>query len=358
MKKINKLQFFFIFIFIIISFYIIFIKTELYESYSNIVIKNLNTKSASYEGISLILPSTSSTQDIYMIQSYLQSFDELSKLDKKFKLKKYYSSKKVDFINRLYKWSKKEDFLKRYLKDLIFYYDQTTGIITIGFLHSNPLVAYKITNQLIKDANQKLNNYYKILTKKQLSYIKKEVEINKKLLEESIKKLENFQNSHNLLDPTQNAQSQFALLSQLQSQLINKEAQLNELSQYMNSKSFEIIRLKNEILNLKKTIKKIKNSLANPNKKALNIFIFEFERLKNMVEFNKELYKQSLIQYQQLKLDLNKNVKTLLKITNPFIPDDYKYPQKFKSIITLALILFFLYGIIVLINSIIKEHID
>jgi len=354
----RKKELFFIGIFIILSFYILFIKSELYESNSIVVIKNLSNKTANFGNFSFLLPSTSSTQDVYIIQAFLESFDELNKLNKKFHLKEHYSSDEVDIVDRLKSWNTKEDFLKLYLKRLIYIYDQTTGLITIGFLHTNPKTSYEIVKELIKDANEQLNKYNKIIAQKQLKFIKKEVDENKRALDESIKKLEKFQNNHIILDPIQTASSQFTLLSSLEATLIKKKTKLNELSQYMNEKSFEIIRLKNEIKNLEKTIAKIKKLLVNPKRKALNVYIFEFERLKGMVELNKELYKQSLLQFEQLKAEINKNSKILLEITKPYIPQGYKYPKKLKDIITIALVLLLLYGIISLIQAIIKEHID
>ena len=352
------LKIIFISLFIIGSIYILFIKSELFESNSNVIIKSLNTKSANLGGFSFLIPNTESSQDVFILQTYIESFDELNKLNKKFNLKKHYSSDKIDIIERLKPWNTKEDFLKIYQNRLVFIYDQQSGVITIGFLHINPKKSYEIVKQLIKDANEQLNYYNKLIAKKQLKFITEEVKKNKKVLKESIKQIENFQNKHVLLDPTQTATSEFALLSNLKATLIQKKAQLNELSQYMNPKSFEIIRLKGEIKNLEKTITKTKKGLTNPKKKALNIYILEFERLKGLVELNKELYKQSLIQLEQLKSEVNKNSKILLEITKPTISQSYKYPEKFKDIVTLFLILALLYGVIVLIRAIIKEHID
>jgi len=357
-KKIRFKEIIFILAFIIIGSYILFIKSELYQSDSNVVIKDLSNKTANFGGFSFLLPSTSTAQDAYIIQSYLESFDELNNLDKKFNLYKHYKSEEVDIVERLKPWSTKEDFLKLYLKRLIFNYDQTTGIITLGFLHTNPQKAYEIVKQLINDANEQLNKYNKLIAQKQLKFLEKQVEENKKALDKAIKQLEEFQNSHTILDPTQTAEAKMTLLSNLEAQLIEKRAQYSELSQYMNEKSFELKRLRNEIANLKRTISKIKKALANPKNKSLNIYIFEFERLKSMVELNKELYKQSLLQLEQVKAEINKNSKLLLEVTHPYVPQGYKYPQKAKDIITLALVLLLLYGIVSLIQAIIKEHID
>ena len=358
MKKLNTKQVIFLFMFLTGFVYIVFIKSELYESNTNVIIKNLDNKTPAIEGFSLLLPAGSSTQDVFLLQAYLESFDELQKLDKKFQLKKHYLSDEVDIVERLKPWSTKEDFLKLYNSRLQIVYDQTSGIMSIGFLHTDPKTSYEIVKQLVKDANEQINKYNKLVAEKQLKFITKQVETNKKALDESIKKLQEFQNKYLLLDPTQTAQSQFALVANLEAQLVAKKAKLSELSQYMNDKSFEIIRLKNEIKEAEKTLSKMKKSLAGKDKKSLNIYIFEFERLKGMVELNKELYKQSLLQLEQIKTEINKNSKMLLEITKPFIPQGYKYPEKLKDIITLALILLLLYGIVSLIEAIIKEHMD
>ncbi len=348
----------FFILFISLAIYILFIKSELYESSSSVVIKNLESKQSDL-GLSLFVSgTTSSMQDSKIVETYLSSFDELQKLDKIFGLKKHYSSEKVDPVDRLYSWSKKEDFLKLYRKRLQLMYDEMSGILNIGFLHTDPKTAKAIVEQLIRDANEQINIYNKTVAQKQLSFIQKQVEANKKELEESIKALEKFQNSHTLLDPTQDAQTKHSLVAALESGLIEKKAKLNELRNYMNEESFEIIRLKHEIAEIERTLKKIRQNMANPKKEALNTYIFEYERLKNLVELNKELYKQSLLQLESIKADLHKNSKTLLVLTKPYLPDGYAYPQKAKAILTLALILGLLYGIVSLIEAIIKEHFD
>ena len=358
LKKINKKQILFLTLFIIGGIYILFLKSELYESNTNIVIKDLNNK-ANIGNFSFLLPTNSNTQDVYTVQTYLESFDELQKLNKKFHLLEHYKSKQVDIVARLKSWNTKEDFLKLYQKRLQVIFDTTTGIMNISFLHTNPKTAYEIVNQLINDANTKINEDNKIIAAKQLKFIIKQVNSNKEALNKSIKKLEIFQNTHSLIDPTKTAQAQFTLLSSLQAELLQKKAKLNQLLQYMNEKNFEIIRLKNDIKETKKTLNKMKKELASKdNKKSLNLYIFEFERLKSMVELNTELYKQSLLQLEQIKADINKNSKMLLVLTKPHIAQGYKYPEKLKDIITLILILSLLYGIITLIEAIIKEHLD
>ena len=358
LEKLNMKQKVFLSIFIIGIFYILFLKSELYESNTDVIIKNLTNKSTAIGNFSLLLPTNSNTQDIYTIQTYLTSYDELQSLDKVFHLKQHYMSSNIDIIERLKTWYTKEDFLKLYQQRLKIIFDPTTGILTITFLHTNPQIAYKIVKQLITDANKKLNQYNKIIAEKQLTFVLQQTNKNQNVLDTSIDKLKKFQNKYTILDPTQTAQSQFSLIGGLKANLLQKKSKLNDLLQYMNENNFEVIRLQNDIKETQKTLDKIKQTLASKDKKSLNLYIFEFERLKGMVELNKELYKQSLLQLEQIKTEINKNSKMLLVLTQPFKPEGYKYPEKLKDIITLLLILGLLYGIISLIESIIKEHID
>ena len=237
--------------------------------------------------------------------------------------------------------------------------DETSGILNISFLHTNPKIAYEIIKQLIKDSNQKINSYNKTIAQKQLSFTQKQVQQNKEILNSSIEKLKKFQDKYALLDPSQTAQTNFAIVANLKSLIIEKKAKLNQLLTYMNPDNFEIKRLKSEISQTQVTLNKMKKTLASKsNKEALNAYIFEYERLKSVIELNKELYKQSLLQLEQLKQEINKNSKMLLVLTKPFIPDGYIYPEKLKDIVTILLLLSLIYGIVILIEQIIKEHID
>jgi len=361
MKKIKQLKkktILFTIIFIVGVIYIFFIKSELFESQTNVVIKDLNSNTMVVGGLPFLSPASSDTQSIYAIQTYLKSLDELQKIDTLFHLRKHYMSTNVDIVQRLQKWSTQEDFLSLYNERLEIMFDPVSNILNIRFLHTNPKIAYDILNQLIKDADKKINGYNKLIAKKQLVFIETQVKQNQQALEKSILELERFQNKYTLLDPSQTAQAHFSLITTLEGQLLQKQAKLKDLLQYMNKNNFEITRLKSDIEASSKTLEKMKKTLASKEKKSLNLYIFEFERLKGMIELNKELYKQSLLKMEQVKTDINKNSKILLVLTKPFVPQGYKYPEKFKDVITLLLVLLLLYGIVSLIEAIIKEHID
>jgi capsular polysaccharide transport system permease protein len=126
----------------------------------------------------------------------------------------------------------------------------------------------------------------------------------------------------------------------------------------MNSSNVEMKTIKGEIISLKRKLNDIKNQLSGASKQELNENLFEFETLKSDVEFNKERYKQTLIQLDMALIQATQNAKNFIIITQPTLSDDYTSPNKVKNIITLLMVLFMIYGIISMIYAIIKDHRD
>ena len=348
---------FFILVFLVGSFYILMIETRLYHSGSITMVKNLSDSAPDLGGLGIFAPAASSTvKDARILQAYLSSEDELQRLDKLFRLNEHYHSDALDPWDRLWDYASREDFYRKYLSRLQLDLDEVSGLLTIGFLHTDANTSRAIVEQLIADSDAKINEYNRLVAKKRLSYLVKQVARSKEELDHSIEQLKKFQSGHSLLDPGSSAQTRSAIIANLESTLVRKEAELNEMQSFMSEKNLEVVRLKREIVEIKKALKKIRKGLAGKGNESLNTVLFEFEYLKGIVEMNRELYKAAVLQYEQTKAEISKNPKVLMKLTQPNLPDEYSYPQKAKSIFMLFLMLSLGYGIFALIHNIVKEH--
>ena len=116
--------------------------------------------------------------------------------------------------------------------------------------------------------------------------------------------------------------------------------------------------IKDTLYQMKRSIARIKKQMAGYGQDELNKNVSEFELLKNEVDFNRERYKQTLIKLEETKVEVKQNAKNLIVVTQPTIAQTYSEPNKLKDILTLLIILSFLYGILTLILSILKEHKD
>ena len=355
----QRLRAVFAIMFLLTAGYFMFVKSELYESNSSIVVKDLNQNGVSALGINLLGAGASSeAQDSKVIEEYLLSPDVLELLDKKFDLDTYYHSDAVDFISRLGSASTREDFLEIYRRHFHVVYDEVSGILRLSFGHTDPKTAQTILAFLIAHAEQQLNLYNERNAEKQLAFVRDLAEKNREKLDASTAVLEQYQNEHQILDPETDVQTQSGIIAELEGTLVQKRAEYSRMKQYMSESSFDMVKLADEIHALEASLKRAKASLSGNEKERLNAVLFAYEKLKSQTAFDAEVYKQSLVQLETAKVDANKQSKALVVLTQPSLPDGYTYPDKPRLLATLVLFFLLTYGIAALLSAIIKDHKD
>ncbi len=355
-----RLRTLFFTVFLLVTGYYMFIESERYESEASIIVKDLNEKSAAALGITLLgAGAPSQAQDSMILEAYLLSPDILALLNRQFHLDAYYRSDALDPLSRLHPWSTREDFLALYREHIHVVYDEVSGILRISFSHTDPETARDILQFLIARAEKQLNRYNERNAEKQLAFVRKLAEQNRERLDASTEALEAYQNRHLVLDPATDAQTQSAIIANLESTLVEKQAEYNRLKHYMSDSSFDLVNLVNEIRTLEASLKKAKAALSGSDTaERLNSVLFAYERLKAQVAFDQEVYKQNLVQLETAKVDANRQAKALVILTQPNLPDGYTYPDKPRLLATLALAFLLAYGIVSMLGAIIKDHKD
>jgi len=337
--------------------YVVFIKTHLFVSNSSLIIKNIETSTQSPSLLSMVTGQrNSNVQDAMIMKEYLNSFEMFAKVDSKFMLKKHYASKAQDIYARIYSWETDEDYVKLYKKRLSLVYDETSSILKISFLHTDPKIAREIVSFLIDEAEKRLNRYNQEIANKHLKFMIDETKKHKQNLANSIAKLEEYQNKHNFIDPQNEVSSNIAILDSLNARLVDKRAVLKELQTFQTSQSIDIINLKQEISQIKNFIAEISKKLSGENNSGINKNIFEYSILKENMEFNNELYKQSLLQLQLAKVEANKYSKMMQVLIQPSLSANYTQPNELKEVLTILLVMGIFYGIISMLIAIIKDH--
>lgn len=353
-----KVRAFFLGIFILLNLYFLVIKSELYESQTSLIVRDMGqTSPASSLGLSLLgMGSSSQLQDSMIVKEYLESLDMFTQVDKKFALSRYYKSDAIDFIERLSADATEEEILEFYNKHLIINYDDTSGILHISFLDVNRKRAQEILKFLVKSVDYQINEFNRRKAKKQLKFVENEFKIAKKNMDEALKKLEAYQNKHLLLDPSAEATAKSTFIVESEAKLAQKKLEYATKKRYLNDDNFELIALKNEIKEMEKSIKKSKSKLTGNQKGRLNEVVFAYEQLKMDLEFATEVYKNALVQLETTKIEVAKNDKTLSIVSKPNYPDGYTYPDKPRVFITILIVTLLMYGIFTMLGSIIRDH--
>ncbi len=362
------LRLLFVLIFIVIGGYIIYLQTEKYESVSITLLKDLSKKQQMDIGSALLGQTPNNMQDSKVLELYMRSYEMYNFLDHIYHLSQYYTSQRVDQLQRLYKDARlpifranRENLIKKYNQDLSVVFNESSGTLSLAFLHADRNTSQQILQSIIDHSEVIINQFSKENAQVALRFIQDQREENKALFINSIKSLIAYQNKHNTIDPNIDVESKSAILATLESEKIQKEVEYSSKLKYMNQDTYEMKLLKDTIQNIISKIANIKSQMAGSTGdkgSELNTNVFDFELLKNEMEFNKEIYRQTLINQEELKIEVNQNAKHLIVISRPTLADGYSYPDKPWSIMTLLIVLLFSYSIIVTIFMIIRDHND
>ncbi len=356
--SVMKVRLFFLFIFLVFTTYYLGIKSELYESKTALIVRSMNQSSpASSLGLSLLgMGNSSQLQDSKIVEEYLQSLDMYKQVDAKFHLTQHYKSDAIDPVERLSKDATTEEVVAMYNKHLIIFYDETSGILHISFLHVEPKKAQEILKYLVLRVDYQINEFNRRKAKKQLTFVESEYKKAKEKLDEAAKKVEAYQNEHLLLDPTAEATSKSGIIAELEAALSQKKLEYATKKRYLNDGNFELISLNNQIKEIKNSIENAKKNLTGDKKGRLNRVLFAYEQLRMELEFATEVYKNALLQLETTKIEVAKNDKTLSIVSKPNLPDGYTYPNKPRVFITILILTLLVYGIFVMLASIIRDH--
>jgi capsular polysaccharide transport system permease protein len=361
------LRLFFLAIFLALVGYIIYVETERYESSSIILLKDLSEKQQ-MDLSSVLLGQTSDTmQDSKVIELYMRSNEMYDHIDEDHNLSEHYVSEKLDIAQRLYEdttiqyfKASKKNLVEAYNDDLSIIYDEPSGTLSLAFIHTDPVVAKKILEDIITQSDIVINSFSKENAEVGLSFIVKQREENRALFIKAIKELIKYQNAHMTIDPNLDVERKSMILATLETDLVKSEVDYNSKLKTWNPNGKEMRMLKESIINIKKSIKRVQKELAgqDSNGNELNTNVFDFELLRSDMEFSKEVYRQTLINQEQLKTEVQQNAKHLVVVTQPKVSGTFTYPNIIWDVFTWAIILFFLYSILSIIFMIIKDHQD
>jgi len=364
MKTVFRL--FFTAIFLTIASYIIYMETERYESTSITLLKDLSKKQEMGLDTILLGQASSTMQDSKVLELYIRSSEMFNFLDRKYQFSAYYVSEELDFFQRLYKdtmlpvyLASSKNILQKYNDNLSIVYDEPSGTLSLDFVHTDPKLAKQILESIIGRSDEVINKFAKENAQVALHFIEKQRIDNKSKFIKSIKKLIEYQNKHHTIDPSLDVERKITILSGLETEEVKSNVEYATKLKTFNPNSREMQMLKENIRNLRTSIARVKKELSGTNKgNELNTNVFDFELLKSDMEFSKEVYRQILINQEELKIEVRQNAKHLIVIARPTLADSYTYPNKLWDIFTWLIILIFIYSILITIITIIRDHKD
>lgn len=306
----------------------------------------------------LALGTDTSKQDALMLKDYIQSEKVFNLLDKKFFLKERFRQNNLDTVLRLGPNATQEEYLNYYNHLLTFEHNGLSNVITLKIQAFDPQTSQKMLRELIHLSENFLNNVSSKIAENQLSFAKAEVNNSKNHLASVKGKLKTFQDTNKTISPMDQTEAITGMIHQLEEELLTEEVNLNKYRAYLSEDSPKVKATMNAIATLKSKIDEQSAMLAGPSRNGvkLNAINTEFEQLKFEEEFWQQSYLTSLKAMEVSRMESIRQIKFILMVAEPSLAQIAEFPNRPYNILTLALVVFLLYGIGKLSVTTIRDH--
>lgn len=342
---------------IIIVVYLCFFAKDRYESSSVILVKQVGTSSAvDSSGISALLGvSNTSNEDTNILKEYITSRDMVEKLDKKLNLKKAFDQSSDPFFS-LPQNPPIEELVDYFQKRVEISLDEKTMMLQVSTQGFTPEFSLKLNQEILSESDAFINYISQSIATEQLKFAEKQLGDANTKLAQAREKMLAYQNKNQMFDPEIQAKTVSTLVAGLQSNLAQLRTEERTLLSYLNPDAPQVVAIRSQIQSVQKQIDDENAKLTSPTSQTLNRNVADFEALKAQVVFATDLYKISLASLEKARLEASRKLKKLVVISTPRLAQDALYPRKFYLSATSFIVLNLLFGIGVLIYSIVREH--
>ncbi|MNJ39358.1 hypothetical protein D3C77_342280 [compost metagenome] len=310
------------------------------------------------DALSMLGLGGSNHQDVLLVQDYLKSWDLLAKLDKELDLKAHYQSNQADYFSRLPLDVSREDFIEYYRNHLMLRFDELSGVLTIELQAFDPEYGQQVVGMMLKESERFINKLGHQVALEQLAFVEQEVDRAYRRLQGEKAKVLAFQNSHQLISPESTSSARIGVVSQIEGELVNQQAQLKQLRSYMKESAPAVISVQSRVDALTRQLEQEHAKLTGQDKDAMNEITAGYMDVQTQATLAADLYKTGLISLEQARVEAYRKLKHLLVISQPTRAEDAEYPRRLYNLATVGVLLLLFYGLVVMGLATLREHQD
>lgn len=336
------------------------IASDVYVSESRFVVRSPQRQTQT--GLNAFLAGTGfsrSQDDTYSVHDFVLSRDALKELDEQLGVRKAFSSRDADFINRFpgLDWDNSfESFYRYYKKRVGVDYDTVSSITTLNVRAFTAEDAKRINDLLLKMGERLVNNLNDRSRQDLIKFATQEVTIAETKAKTAALALSSFRTSQSVFDPDKQSAIQLQGVAKLQEELLATEAQLNQIKR-VSPKNPQVASLTSRVATLRSTIaaetSKVAGGGASLTSKSAN-----FERLVLDKGFADKQLASALTSLETARSEAERKQLYLERLVQPNLPDKALEPRRVRSIFMVFAVGMMAWGVISLLVASVKEHAD
>ncbi|MFZ1343738.1 hypothetical protein [Thiothrix eikelboomii] len=343
--------------------------SDQYVSEAHFIIQGSSAPKMDFLGALTGLPGAGgATSDAMIIRDYILSADFIKDIEPELDVRAHYSNLAIDPYARLPAEASQEDLLEYWQTMIDIEHDLTSGISTVTMTAFDPETGKKLVALALKQSEMLVNKLSASLRTDALQIAEKEVLSAETEVNSLREQLTAFRQQQDVLDPASQANARIereetarlTRLSELQTQLSQAEAELAQVSAFMQPETMRVKTAQSKVNSLRQQMNKEQaKSVAQSRGKSTEVAgqLAQYTELQSRLGFAEQLYKSKQAALEQARLEIDRKQRYLTVTVQPNLPDEAIKPEKISGILTVLLLSFLFWGIGSLSVAAIRDHV-
>lgn len=353
---------------IIVGLYYALVASDQYRSETLFAVRGTITSPLSALGLAALPGANVQSGDSYIVSDYIRStqiiLDALN--DSGVDFREYYSRHGIDFAYKIQPDMPFEEFVKYWRNRSDVEFNSTTGITTFKIKAFSAQDSLAISQTVIAVSEKLVNRLSDNARKQLISTAQDEVDRTEIRLRTARGAVEEFRNKEQALDPQLVAQSEQAIIKELQVSLAEAQARRSALAQITNDSPMlrvldrQIAAVERQIDDQKKRVgsggvstSQRGSDIDQPN---LSRVYTAYSSLLLEQEFAEKAYTAALTALEQALVEARKQDRYFAVVVDPTLPDAAMYPLSLVNTILTFLGMMIIWSIGYLITQSVRDH--
>lgn len=338
--------------------YAVLFASSRYESHSSITVQSQSSMQGGDPALMLLMGvgGTGAGPDAAIVAEYISSADMYLHLNDSLGLKEHYRSS-GDFFSSLKPWSDFEDELEFFRSFVVIELNDKSQVLSLRVQGFTPEFAKLVAQNIISRAEWYINSISRGLAEEQLEFIRGESALVESRLARARGDVLDFQQKNGLLDPEAEGVAQQQIAYTLEGQISTKKTELRVLRAVMSEDAPQVRALVNELaaLELQLAEERGQLSVSTEAESSVSDVMAQYTGLRLELELALQAYTAAQVSMEQARMDVYKQLKYLVTIQSPTLPEKAAYPRVFYNSILLLLLLGMIFGVVKILVSVHKE---
>ena len=240
-------------------------------------------------------------------------------------------------------------------------YDPANGTVTVRLRAFAPADALRLSQAVVAACEKLVNDLSLRARRDALGQAESELAHAEVRLKSALGEIRAFRDREGLIDPARTAEATGVLATRLRDELVRANAELSTLKAYMRDDAPSVKVLKARIRSLDVQRRSLAQEMTDPDgarSDTLSRVLGTYEQLESERKFAEAAHQHTLQSLDQARAAADRQRVFIASFIPPSLPEDALYPRRWRSLGTVALMAFAVWGIGGLSVQSIRDHLS